>query len=155
MGPCHLHCALSSQIFILPSITANICLDCQDLKTHTERKQSGSLPHPGNNNDWVPHKAEADRITTCFVASVPLRWFPEDDPGLVTLQHCHQDSRHVPCSPRHRERHCVIDELLSLISNTRYLSLSDISLSSSERSCMVQCVLIPLLFSCKLVSLPA
>ena len=46
--------------------------------------QSGSLPHPGNNKDWVHHKAEADRITTCFVASVPLRWFPEDDPSLVT-----------------------------------------------------------------------
>ena len=61
--------------------------------THSEWKQSSH----GNNSDWVHLQAsEDDRITTCFVASVPLGWFPEDDPSLVTLQHCQRDSRHVP-----------------------------------------------------------
>ena len=69
---------------------------------HIQSSENSPLwfPPPGNNNDWVHLKvSEDDRITTCFVASVPLRWFPEDDPSLVTLQHCHRDSRHVPDSP--------------------------------------------------------
>ena len=90
-----LSCAACSQIFILPRITANIYHYCQDLNTCEEEKQ-----YP-RHNDWVHHKAstEDDHITTCFVSSVPLCWFPGDDPGLVTLQHCHPDSRHVPSAP--------------------------------------------------------
>ena len=100
VGPCHLHGAV--KYWLCPVLQPPIFACIVRIYKHIHRKKTVEftppLPHPNNN--------EADRITTCFVASVPLRWFPEDDPSLVTLLHCHQDYRHVPCSLRHREPLC-------------------------------------------------
>ena len=91
-----LMCIVQSNIYSAQNY--NKYLPLLSRSEHIQSENSPLVPPaPGNDSDWVHLKAsEDDRITTCFVASVPLGWFPEDDPGLGTLQHCQRDSRHVP-----------------------------------------------------------
>ena len=66
----------------------------------------------------------------CSSPLVPRGWSRLSD--IITLS---PGSWHVPAQSSYTDRHCIIDELLSLISNTRYLSLSDITLLAERTSC--------------------
>ena len=74
-------CSLQSNIYSAQNYSKYLPL------LSRSKHMRGGKTVPTRYNGWVHHKAstEDDHITTCFVTSVPLCWFPGDDPGLVTL----------------------------------------------------------------------